>query len=534
MKKLFRKLVLASFALTAATSAAAAEWTVWGNDLTNAKHAKEETKISPKTVGKLAPKWIFDFNQYNDCEKANCGTIATPTIHGNTLFIPDSAGNLYALNKETGKAKWVKKIKDYSGVEGDYSRSSPAVGKGMIYVGSRMTPTMFGVDAKDGSLKWKSELLDDHMVAMITGSPIVKGNRVYVGISSFEVGMGGDPSYPCCSFRGSVVALDAKTGKVVWKTYMAPPPPGKPDEWFSGNAVWGSSFSVDEKRNSLYIATGQNYNTPEALKACLRKAGEDKKAVGECMDKHDHPQNFVDAIVSLNLDSGKVNWGVKLQGYDAWTIGCGFLAMPKNDACPDPEGPDFDFGQAPMVWTAEHNGKKQDFVGAGQKSGIFWALDRDTGKVLWNTYTGDGPQGPEGTIAGGILGGSQFGSSTDGERIYTNETYGEDTNGIFVALDAGSGKILWNTSAPGKENFIQGSTAVANGVVFGGGMAAEGPNMFALDAKSGKILWSYASGGSVSSHPSIVDGVVYWGSGYNNFGVYGVGNHLFHAFEIKK
>src|SRR4030095_8576305 len=156
---------------------------------------------------------------------------------------------------------------------------------------------------------------------------------------------------------------------------------------FSGNPVWGSTPVVDAARNTLYVTTGNNYNVPAEVKACQKKH-EFNPSLPPC----GVTGNYVDAVVALDLNTGNVKWSTSMiDGYDAWTVACSFPGgKPKN--CPDPKGKDFDFGQGAMLFTAYRNGSYQELLGVGQKSGMFWALDPDTGKVRWNNVVG--PPGP--------------------------------------------------------------------------------------------------------------------------------------------
>jgi polyvinyl alcohol dehydrogenase (cytochrome) len=297
---------------------------------------------------------------------------------------------------------------------------------------------------------------------------------------------------------------------------------------YSGDAVWGSSPVIDTKRNSVYITTGNNYWAPDSVRDCITAAGNDPTAQAAC-----EPQgngNYVDAVLSLDLTTGAIKWANKVQGYDAWTTAC--IGFPT--ACPTPTGPDFDFGQGAMLIPT----KSGDVLAAGQKSGILWGLNPDTGAVKWKTLIGPGSS----------LGGLEWGSATDGKRIYVaivNLCCGSDgqpitysmvnppkgtpatsSAGSWAAVDPATGQIIWQKADPNGAIDL-GPVSVANGVVYVSSMGGpafvppftfDGPSMFALDAANGKELWSYTAGGSVNAGPAIVNGTLYWGSGYANLG----------------
>jgi polyvinyl alcohol dehydrogenase (cytochrome) len=306
---------------------------------------------------------------------------------------------------------------------------------------------------------------------------------------------------------------------LLWKTYLAP-------QGYSGNAVWGSSPAIDLRRRSVYIATGNNYSVPQSVLDCVTAAGEDPIAKAACLPADNH----FDSIMALDMRTGAVKWATRALPYDAWTVDC-IPFFGDGDNCPEPAGPDYDFGQAPALFTARAaNGRPVELVGAGQKSGQYWALDPATGAVQWVTQAGPG----------GTAGGLQWGSAVDGTRVYTANANnnlvpwtlpgGEVTTaGVWTALDAGTGAVLWQVT-PTHGGGTSGPVTTANGVVFGCSLDATG-HMYALDAATGHELWSYESGGSCLSGAAISDGSVYWGSGYSNFG-FGTPNNQLYAFSL--
>jgi polyvinyl alcohol dehydrogenase (cytochrome) len=243
-------------------------------------------------------------------------------------------------------------------------------------------------------------------------------------------------------------------------------------------------------------------------------------------------------VVALDLETGAVKWARVLLPYDAWTVSCAFnLVNPEN--CPSPHGPDHDIGQGPMLFEVEGpDGSPRELLGVGQKNGMYRALDPATGEIVWETRVGPA----------GDVGGLMWGSATDSERVYAASVNsleerwelvenGKGTGrfterGFWSAVDARTGTILWQTTDPNRSR-AEGPVTVANGVVFAGSMerGRRRPTMFALSAETGKILWRFASGGSVNSGPAVVDGVVYWGSGYPPIKA-GAGNNKLFAFAL--
>ena len=492
-------------------------WTSAGQDLGNTRSQSTEHRISVDNVAQLAVKWAFT---------TQGDVSATPAVDASNVYAPDWAGNLYAIDKATGQQVWATKIADASGVPGDKARATPVVADGKVIVGTQGPfgggGKMLAFDKDTGELLW-STVLDNHFAAIVTQSATVHAGRVYIGVASLEEAMASFiPGYPCCSFRGSMLALDLDTGAIIWKTFMVP-------NGYPGGAVWGSSPAVDARRGQVYIATGNNYDIPESALACIALAGNDPVAQRACIAAGNH----IDSILALDLKTGAIRWATAALPFDAWTVQCIFGIFPENAPnCPEPAGPDYDFGQAPALFTAKSpgNGKPRDVVGAGQKSGQYWALDPDTGAVQWVTTAGPG----------GTAGGLQWGSAVDGTRVYTANANSDRkqwtmpdssviTSGVWSGLDAATGQVLWQT-APPHGGSTSGPVTTANGVVFGCSLDLLG-HMYALNAATGAVLWEFPSGGSCLSGAAISNGTVYWGSGYTNLG-FGSPNNKLYAFAL--
>ena len=471
------------------------QWSMAGQNIDDTHFQAAEHEISPANAGRLAPRWTL----------TTAGAIsATPTVDDGAVYVPDYGGKLWAVAAGSGRVLWSRDISSYTGLAGDQSRTSPAVygdelilGDGWILSPNTSGARVFAVDRRTGALVW-STVVDTDPAAIITGSPVVYHGVAYLGISSKGEGTTAD------SFRGAVIALDAATGRLLWKAYMVPSNNGGSDSnkpgYYSGNAVWESTFAVDPARGLLHVDTGNNYSVPAGVCTTPQQTGCTPPAADD----------YVDSILALKLSDGTVAWADRTLNGDLWTL-------------PQPIGPDFDFGAGPNLFTTANpvTGRPEQLLGAGQKSGVYWAVDPATGKVVWQTQVG--PAGKGG------LGGIEYGAATDGRRIYAAEgdtanipyTLGGSgpyagqtvTGGSWAALDPATGKILWQTPDP-QGAFDISFVSAANGVVYGGSLAATGTNMYALDAATGKILWSFASGGSVTGGAAIVDGSVYWGSGY--------------------
>ncbi len=487
-------------------------WPQWGGDRSDTRNAPYEQSLNPQTAPSLQLLWTY----------TSGGNIsATPTVAGSAVYITDWGGNVIKLNRSTGAEVWRHKVSEYTGLATSLSRSSPALANSLVVIGDEASGTVMALRQDSGALVWKT-VVNPHPAAIIAASPAVWNKRVYVGVSSTEEGLvAANPAYQPL-FRGSFAALDLQTGAIVWQFNTVP-------EGYTGGSVWSSSAVVDPRRGSVYLTTGNNYTVPASVALCISMTSDPERQLA-CMA----PDNYIDAIVALDLNNGQVKWGHRLQGGDTWNSSCSRSPAPP---CPVPMGPDFDFGAGANLINASINGKVTQLVGAGQKSGMYWALAPKDGHLVWATQVGPAD------YRGGIL----WGSATDGQRIYvananavrlpvTLKPSGVSWNGgTWAALDAASGQILWQVAQTGtdlidsaKPSTISAAMSVADGVVYAGSSSGD---MVALDAASGNLLWKFASGGNVVDGPSIVDGTVYWGSGYARFGV-GKGNNKLYAFSV--
>jgi polyvinyl alcohol dehydrogenase (cytochrome) len=511
--------LVAVTALVATAAGPPNDWPMFGQDLTNSA-ASRTNAISAGNVNRLQPKWTFT---------TGGDVSARAAVVNNVAYFPDWGGNIWALHATNGNLKWSHQLSDYS-LTGSFtgvfhSRTTPAVVDGTVYIGTQEGAWLLAISAANGDLLWKTQLespANDPM-ALITASPAVSGGVVYTGVASNQEGAAAFvPGFVCCNARGSVVAVNASTGAIQWKTYTVP-------TGYSGGGVWGSNFVVDAAHGRVFVGTGNNYSHPTApaYLACIAGGGTPASCAA--------PNNHVDSILALDMNTGAVIWAKKLvtwnqlyatDGSDDWNVDCFFFA---NSNCPSNPGPDYDFASAPNLITYQTSSGPKTILGAGQKSGIYYALDPDTGAELWQTQVGPGSS----------LGGMEWGSASDGERIYVQIAnfygipYAAGSAGSWAALNPATGAILWQKADP-NGSIALGPVAVANGVVYAPSMAgsATAPTMLALDAATGNTLWSFAAGSSVIAGATIVDSTVYWGSGYTHLGIPGyTGNNKFYAFR---
>ena len=467
-------------------------WNGWGVDPVNSRfQTSQAAGLTRDGVPKLKLKWAFGF-------PGATTAFATPTVSGGKLFVGSAAGTVYSLNAKTGCIYWT-----YQAAEGVRNAILISSNGQTAYFGD-LHANVYALDSSTGAVRWKAHV-EEHPYATITGTPKLDGGRLYVPVSGGEEEVSaGNPAFVCCKFRGSLVALDAETGRHIWKTYTIAEPakmtgrtPAGTERWGpSGVSVW-SSPTLDIAHRAIYIDTGVNFTDP--------------------------PTKTSDAVLALDMDSGRILWSQQFIPDDRYNFGC--MSDQKGN-CPENPGTDMDFGAPPMLRTLG-GGRRMLIV--GQKSGVVHALDPDQqGKVVWETRIGQG----------GGQGGVLWGAASDDRLAYFSLSDWDPakpaTGGGVFALDIATGKKVWSTPAPkpaclgvtGCSAAQPGVPTVIAGVVFAGSLDG---HLRAYDYKSGAIILDIdtlhdfetvdgikARGGSMNATgPTIAGGILYVNSGYS-------------------
>ncbi len=499
---------------TFADPLSAPHWNGWGVDASQRRFQPADmAQLAAQDVPRLKLKWAFGF-------PGASFAVAQPTVMGGRILLGSVIGKVYSIDANSGCTYW-----EFDA--GAPVRTAITVGPsatGWVAYFGDLKANVHAIDAVTGKALWKAHV-DDFSGARITGAPTLIGETLFVPVASVEEVTATDPKYPCCSFRGSIVALQASSGDQLWKTHTIAEEPtpramssaGAQLMGPSGASVW-SSPTYDAARQRIYVTTGDNYSDP--------------------------PSKTSDAILGMNAVSGKLAWARQVTSGDAFNVAC-----PSGTNCPTAQGPDFDFGSSAILVTLP-NGKRA--LIAGQKSGVVTAVDPDRdGEVLWQARVGRGSP----------LGGVQWGSAADDKKIYvavsdtkfkvvSPGTPGAQTSlfnskqawlldgntgGGIHALRLESGEEVWQTPHPGC-NDVPGcgpaqSAAVTAipGIVFSGGLDG---HLRAYSADDGHIVWDVdtkgeystvngvaARGGSMDGPgPVVVGGVLYVNSGYGLWG----------------
>ena len=487
-------------------------WNGWGANLEQHRfQTAEMAQLSAEQVPKLKLKWAFGFPGVTRA-------LGQATVAGGRVFVGSYERRVYALSAETGCIFWA--------FDADFPvRTAVSIGQNgsgsAAYFGDQHA-NAYAVDAVTGKLLWK-EHVEEFPGAVTTGAPTLAGGRLYVPASSLEEVFGGNPQYECCKFRGSVTALNAATGKVLWKSYTVAEEPKPVRKNKLGVQLWGpsgagvwSSPTVDLAGRTVYVTTGDSYSDPAAPTS--------------------------DAFLALDLETGKLKWSQQMTKGDAFNLDCG-MPPEKQTNCPEAKGPDFDFGSSPILVELA-NGRRA--LVAGQKSGMVYALDPDKqGELLWQRRVGKGS----------IVGGVQWGSAVDKNNVYVavsdvamqpvppgtdgarasilGNAYQLDpkAGGGLFALKLDTGEIVWHTPHPGcgeKPGCSPAQSAAVTaipGVIFSGGLDG---HLRAYSAQDGHIVWDVdtatdfktvngvkAHGGALDGPGAVVvGGMLYVNSGY--------------------
>jgi len=465
----------------AAPHLSAHDWRSWGRDLASSRF-QPEPGFTAAQVPRLKLRWSFAY--------PGRAAFGQPAVVGELILAGGTGGRVFALDPKSGCTHWSYDAGALvrTGIVVDEvpaRRAADQRARLVAWFGDDRG-NLHAIDVRDGKRLW-IQRLDPHPIARLVGTPQLYGGILYAPVSSFEEVAAADPKYRCCTFRGSLVALEAATGRQLWRAYTVRTPAAAVRS-ASGQELFGpaggsifAAPTIDPKRGLIYVGTGDSYTNVVS--------------------------DSTNAILALKLDDGTRVWTHQTLKNDAWILLCN--GKPVGN-CPSPLGPDFDFASSPMLIPVA-GGTGQMLI-AGAKSGIVYALDAlDGGKLAWQRVLAAG------TPNGAIL----WAPATDYQRAYiaTSEydPVARKGPGALVALDPASGAVLWRTATPedpcawGSENCshaLLAGVAVMPGVVFAGAMDGR---IRAYEAHSGKILWDFDTGqtfaavNGVSAHGGAID-----------------------------
>jgi polyvinyl alcohol dehydrogenase (cytochrome) len=305
-------------------------WSGWGANTSNTRfQSREAAGLTSADIPRLKLKWAIGFPR-------DLSRNAAPTLAGGRIFTGSGSGMVYSIDASSGCIEWTfaaaAAVRTAPAIA---SIDTPAGARDAVFFGDSRA-TAYAIEADTGKLIWKTKL-EDMAGAGITGSPVFYMGRLYVPVRGNDEVSAVQPSFECCRFRGSLVALEANTGRQIWKTYTIAEEPKKTKLNAAGAQLWGPSGApiwttpaIDPKRNAIYVTTGDNYSKPTT--------------------------NTSDAFVAFDLATGKMLWSRQMTANDSWTSAC---RLPDKTNCPDLEAPDFDFAASPIL-VALPNGQSHD------------------------------------------------------------------------------------------------------------------------------------------------------------------------------
>ena len=481
----------------------APSFTFTQSDGNNPRHLDaEQAGLSPADLSNLELAWVVAFPDTS-------GLRAAPVIIGSTIFYSATdSGRVFALDTNNGCAKWVYEADSRLRSSLAYSEIDDL--RMLVFTDSGgMVHT---VDAKTGELIWIASGQASNNQGMLTGTPVIHEEKIIVPVSGSGVITGGNPNYECCENHGAVTALNLHTGEKLWEYHTMPAAEytgqlsstGVKQRGPSGAPIW-TTPTIDAKRAQVYVTTGENTSHPTT--------------------------NTSDAIIALDIETGEANWVFQALENDMWNFGCSARG-PNCIILEDTNSVDFDFG-GPAILVGTDEG---ELLIAGQKSGDLWALNPETGALVWNQRVGEGT----------ALGGNHWGIAMDSERAFMtiNDPGGMNGNsrpGLYSYF-VGTGEPSWFYEAQPECNdqrserlrrceSLYGFSATplsVDGAVITGGLDGR---LFVFNSGSGELIFQFDTvkdyetvngvegyGGSIDSHSIAAgSGMVFVGSGYGQF-----------------
>jgi len=481
----------------------APSFTFTQSDGNNPRHLEAaQAGLSTADLSNLELAWVVAFPDTS-------GLRAAPVIIGSTIFYSATdSGRVFALDTNSGCAKWVYEADSRLRSSLAYSEIDDL----RMLVFSDSGGMVHTVDAKTGELIWIASGQASNNQGMLTGTPVIHEDKIIVPVSGSGVITGGNPNYECCENHGAVTALSVHTGEKLWEYHTMPAAEytgqlsstGVKQRGPSGAPIW-TTPTIDAKRGQVYVTTGENTSHPTT--------------------------NTSDAIIALDIETGEANWVFQALENDMWNFGCSARG-PNCIILEDTNSVDFDFG-GPAILVGTDEG---ELLIAGQKSGDLWALNPETGALVWNQRVGEGT----------ALGGNHWGIATDSERAFMtiNDPGGMNGNsrpGLYSYF-VGTGEPSWFYEAQPECNdrrserlrrceSLYGFSATplsVDGAVITGGLDGR---LFVFNSGSGELIFQYDTvkdyetvngvegyGGSIDSHSIAAgSGMVFVGSGYGQF-----------------
>jgi outer membrane protein assembly factor BamB len=522
----------------------ASEWSGWGGNIYNNRWASQNVDVITSNFGSICSRCSVSYP---------VGISATPVLsqQGSLAYFPTWNGSLVAFDYNSCEVVWqvnvthvISSFAPITDLQVNQSiplcsRTSPQVDGDVLYFGTLAHALMVAVNRHTGAILAVIQT-SPHPMALVTMSPTFYDGRLFVGVSSNEEEAAELSNYVCCSFVGTMLALQFRNGhfNVLWNTTMIPA--FRVKEGWSGAAVWGSQPSIDTARSQVFIATGNGYTVPEAIISCQNATASGSKEIqvsDPCLPK----DIWQEAVLAIDIDLGVPNWVHQLPPLDAFTFACGIPGFtPKENpaSCPQLPGTDADFGMAPtFVPGSKYTPQSQDTIIIGQKNGNLYAMSAQTGHVFWSVATSPGGAG----------GGLSWGVAVDDKRVYfsainsaevtwqlqpSNQTAIKSAHGAASLLN---GSLIWEVDA---EGIARSMPTIVGDLVLVGRTGTD-PNsdgsydetlgsFVVLNKATGTLLVDRELDANFHGGIAVKGRHIMFGTGYNTF----TGNGTFHVMQV--
>jgi alcohol dehydrogenase (cytochrome c) len=491
-------IAIAAAALAVGVSLAAqaqsdGQWLMYSGNYSSHRHSPL-TQLTPDNVAKLQPVWVY--------QPPGTGSVeSTPVVANGVMYVTSGPTMAAALDLRSGKALWEWTRPIAASV---LNLGFPRVNRGVaidgntVYVGT-LDGYLVALDARAGIERWSVHVGENPTGHAITAAPLLVDGKVIVGISGGEAGI-----------RGFLDAYDARTGKQVWRFWTVPSP-GEPgseswpgDSWVHGGGATWLTGSYDPALKLLYWGTGNpgpDWNGDSRRGDNLYTSSlvaidvETGKARWHFQftphDVHDWDANQIPVLVdtevggrarslvvtanrngffyALDRKTGEFVFGAP---YAKQTWAKGLDAAGRPILVPGMEPSE----KGTLVYPSLQGSTNWSSPSYSPVTGMLYVPVREMGSIYYKT----GVEYKPGTY---YTGGSE-------KRL------DEESWGAVRALDVKTGRQVWDFKLPSPP--WAGVLSTAGGLVFGG--SNEG-NFFALDARSGKPLWQFQTGGAIRSGP---------------------------------
>lgn len=461
------------------------EWLSYGNGNFNQRFSSLD-QINSRNIEQLAPAYVFQTGVLGAFE-------TSPLVAGGVMYLTTAYDGVFAIDAKSGDMRWKR-----DPLPGQFQQCCGPVNRGvaiwrdLVLVG-QLDDRVVALDRKTGAVRWSSRIADNAQGYSITLAPLVYRDLVIIGVGGGDLGI-----------RGSLIALSVRDGKPRWRWFatdpqhwFGPSPRLRTDTGFlqgeaaaqarsrfarswmrGGGGIW-TTPAVDPSRNAIYLTTGNPW--PD-------------------LDGTTRPGDnlFTDCIVALDASTGRMKWY--------------FQEVPHDTL-------DLDAASPPVLFqTIDARGQSVDALGEIGKTGLFYVLDRDSGKLIrqskdvssikmpgnlkqWAGGTSWSPMSFDPNLGFAIVTATRHLRPEPGKRrsgLAELENEWKTIYSSVSAVNVATGAIVWQDEFDG--GLVGGTVSTAGGVTFVG---EANLSFDALDTRTGLRVWHFQTGAGVNAPPII-------------------------------